>query len=110
MAERSIAAVLKTVEGHTSGGSNPSLSAKALIKKRQKPVNSVMAGFFIFTPHQKNSKKVIRGVSDSVSGKNEAKNHSLDGHNRMKINLYQRQTSCQNRRAVLPLITAQNAH
>ena len=29
MAEWSIAAVLKTVEGHTSGGSNPSLSAKA---------------------------------------------------------------------------------
>ena len=28
MAERSNAAVLKTVEGHTSGGSNPSLSAK----------------------------------------------------------------------------------
>ena len=28
MAERSIAAVLKTVEGQTSGGSNPSLSAK----------------------------------------------------------------------------------
>ena len=27
VAERSIAAVLKTVEGHTSGGSNPSLSA-----------------------------------------------------------------------------------
>ena len=27
-AEWSIAAVLKTVEGHTSGGSNPSLSAK----------------------------------------------------------------------------------
>ena len=32
MAERSNAAVLKTVEGHTSGGSNPSLSAN-------KPVN-----------------------------------------------------------------------
>ena len=32
MAEWSIAAVLKTVEGHTSGGSNPSLSAnKSLI-------------------------------------------------------------------------------
>ena len=31
MAEWSIAAVLKTVEGHTSGGSNPSLSAKARI-------------------------------------------------------------------------------
>ena len=30
MAEWSIAAVLKTVEGHTSGGSNPSLSAKTL--------------------------------------------------------------------------------
>ena len=28
MAEWSIAAVLKTVEGNTSGGSNPSLSAK----------------------------------------------------------------------------------
>ncbi len=28
MAERSNAAVLKTVEGNTSGGSNPSLSAK----------------------------------------------------------------------------------
>ena len=28
MAEWSIAAVLKTVEGHTSGGSNPSLSAR----------------------------------------------------------------------------------
>ena len=32
MAEWSIAAVLKTVEGHTSGGSNPSLSAKHFIK------------------------------------------------------------------------------
>lgn len=30
MAEWSNAAVLKTVEGHTSGGSNPSFSAKAL--------------------------------------------------------------------------------
>ena len=31
MAEWSNAAVLKTVEGHTSGGSNPSFSAKALV-------------------------------------------------------------------------------
>jgi hypothetical protein len=31
MAERSNAAVLKTVEGNTSGGSNPSLSAKKSI-------------------------------------------------------------------------------
>ncbi len=30
LAEWSNAAVLKTVEGHTSGGSNPSFSAKAL--------------------------------------------------------------------------------
>ncbi len=30
MAEWSNAAVLKTVEGHTSGGSNPSFSAKPL--------------------------------------------------------------------------------
>jgi hypothetical protein len=29
-------------------------------------------------------------VSDSVSGKIEAKNHSLEGYNRMEINLYQR--------------------
>ena len=33
MAEWSIAAVLKTVEGHTSGGSNPSLSAQHFIKR-----------------------------------------------------------------------------
>ena len=33
MAEWSIAAVLKTVEGHTSGGSNPSLSAE-IVRKR----------------------------------------------------------------------------
>jgi hypothetical protein len=71
MAERSIAAVLKTVEGNTSGGSNPSLSAKAQNKKHQKPANSVVAGFFIFVHKQKNSKKGIMSVSDSVSGKNE---------------------------------------
>ena len=32
MAEWSIAAVLKTVEGNTSGGSNPSLSAKSNLR------------------------------------------------------------------------------
>ena len=36
MAEWSIAAVLKTVEGHTSGGSNPSLSAKLPDRKSNK--------------------------------------------------------------------------
>ena len=35
MAERSNAAVLKTVEGNTSGGSNPSLSAFKLCKRLQ---------------------------------------------------------------------------
>ena len=34
MAEWSIAAVLKTVEGHTSGGSNPSLSAQKSCKSK----------------------------------------------------------------------------
>ena len=44
MAEWSIAAVLKTVEGHTSGGSNPSLSAI-------KGVNQAFARFTpFFTP------------------------------------------------------------
>ncbi len=37
MAERSNAAVLKTVEGNTSGGSNPSLSAR-YISKSIKPL------------------------------------------------------------------------
>ena len=37
MAERSNAAVLKTVEGHTSGGSNPSFSA-------EKPRNTSVYG------------------------------------------------------------------
>ncbi len=32
MAEWSNAAVLKTVEGHTSGGSNPSFSADEVVK------------------------------------------------------------------------------
>ena len=41
MAEWSIAAVLKTVEGHTSGGSNPSLSA-------QSPVNLAIYRTFLF--------------------------------------------------------------
>ena len=39
MAEWSIAAVLKTVEAHPSGGSNPSLSAKPL----NKPVSSYIS-------------------------------------------------------------------
>ena len=41
MAERSNAAVLKTVDCHRSGGSNPSLSAS-----ESKPTN--FRGFFVF--------------------------------------------------------------
>src|SRR5690606_10197117 len=48
MAEWSIAAVLKTVEGNTSGGSNPSFSA-------ERPVNTLFTGFFI-------SGGIIRGI------------------------------------------------
>ena len=43
MAEWSNAAVLKTVEGHTSGGSNPSFSAS----KFPNIFNISMLGFFI---------------------------------------------------------------
>ena len=44
MAEWSNAAVLKTVEGHTSGGSNPSSSAEL------KPV-TLRYGFFVLLKH-----------------------------------------------------------
>jgi hypothetical protein len=42
MAEWSNAAVLKTVEGYTSGGSNPSLSAK------QKPLKVISEAFLFY--------------------------------------------------------------
>ena len=53
MAEWSIAAVLKTVEGHTSGGSNPSLSAV-------KPGNQA---FVVYTPDFTHTNRVKSGVS-----------------------------------------------
>lgn len=46
MAEWSNAAVLKTVEGHTSGGSNPSFSAKE--------TRNESYGFLFFTTTLKN--------------------------------------------------------
>ena len=46
MAERSNAAVLKTVDCHRSGGSNPSLSATLL----KKPVDQIFTGFFYTCP------------------------------------------------------------
>ncbi len=45
MAERSNAAVLKTVDGQLSGGSNPSLSAKRNLKRTT--ILSVRVRFFI---------------------------------------------------------------
>ena len=50
MAEWSIAAVLKTVEGHTSGGSNPSLSAKHFIKR----LSIADTQAFSFLPYRQN--------------------------------------------------------
>jgi hypothetical protein len=47
MAERSNAAVLKTVVGQPTGGSNPSLSAQYSSKKHQNPVNQIFTGFFV---------------------------------------------------------------
>ena len=56
MAEWSNAAVLKTVEGHTSGGSNPSFSADKVVKrhfKSQNPLNITFKGFFVFGIYSK---------------------------------------------------------
>ena len=47
VAEWSIAAVLKTVEGYTSGGSNPSLSAVSLSNFSKEPVDRVLTGFLL---------------------------------------------------------------
>ena len=47
MAERSIAAVLKTVEGNTSGGSNPPFSAEIEGKIKQTTEKQlIFSGFF----------------------------------------------------------------
>ena len=47
MAEWSIAAVLKTVEGHTSGGSNPSLSANNKVNSAVS--QQLVAEFILYT-------------------------------------------------------------
>ena len=52
MAEWSIAAVLKTVEGHTSGGSNPSLSAKPA---------DYFSGFYFYNKFPKYYQSVFGG-------------------------------------------------
>ena len=50
MAERSIAAVLKTVEGNTSGGSNPSLSAKQELNEQS------LGSFFVCRHHKRSAR------------------------------------------------------
>ena len=70
MAEWSIAAVLKTVEGHTSGGSNPSLSAikpnfQAFIVSTPNftPKSCKVGCFYVFLTLQTGQK--IKGVNIS---------------------------------------------
>ena len=58
MAEWSIAAVLKTVEGNTSGGSNPSLSADTKKQSDEKSRNPMISGLLLFRGIAKKSKKL----------------------------------------------------
>ena len=68
MAERSNAAVLKTVEGNTSGGSNPSLSAinaenQQIIKQTPNftPKNIKLGVFILFkTNHIRSENNLIK--------------------------------------------------
>ena len=68
MAEWSNAAVLKTVDLHGSGGSNPSLSAQssrdtALLFLLIRPAK--FAGFFVFDNHS--CKYIYKGVSSNTN-------------------------------------------
>ena len=56
MAERSIAAVLKTVDCNRSGGSNPSLSARLETKISQNAVNINVYSVFCFSAVSKKNK------------------------------------------------------
>jgi hypothetical protein len=69
VAERSNAAVLKTVELKGSGGSNPSSSADNSIKNSQKPANHMIAGFFHLVTSPKYSPILKKVVSKVVSTK-----------------------------------------
>ena len=65
MAERSIAAVLKTVEGNTSGGSNPSLSAKNELNEQS------LGSFFVLTHTNGcgiSSGKLLKSNDKTISG------------------------------------------
>ncbi len=64
MAEWSIAAVLKTVEGNTSGGSNPSLSAS---NQSESAVTHKVTADLIFIPY-KNPYKLLAKPRPIQSG------------------------------------------
>ncbi len=71
MAEWSIAAVLKTVEGNTSGGSNPSLSAI-------KGVNQVVTRFTpFFTPKNQGRVKIFEIFKTNADEKKKMQCFSL---------------------------------
>ena len=55
MAEWSIASVLKTDEGHTSGGSNPSLSAKNESSNKEILNYQLVKDFFFYTIYSSNN-------------------------------------------------------
>ena len=61
MAEWTIAAVLKTVEGNTSGGSNPSFSAD---KSNEAPLSR---GFLFFEKAQSLLSLLCRKIKNSVT-------------------------------------------
>ncbi|GEM_PF-856240 len=68
MAEWSIAAVLKTVEAHTSGGSNPSFSANYLIACMDDNSNAKLVQAIFGFLEAVNSKRDARAVSELIRG------------------------------------------
>jgi hypothetical protein len=62
MAEWSIAAVLKTVEGQTSGGSNPSLSAYHIYYQQVRTVDSEMGSLGEVLEHKRYGDVIIVGI------------------------------------------------
>ena len=70
MAEWSNAAVLKTVEGHTSGGSNPSFSADKRLGLETKNHQVYLYGFFVLRHrHLQNAKRGRLEQNPSFSAK-----------------------------------------
>jgi hypothetical protein len=72
MAEWSIAAVLKTVEGQTSGGSNPSLSAKrnfSLLEFLSNPLKHMISRDFLFEQNLKLTQIKLKTITLLVTQK-----------------------------------------